>query len=110
MLKFTAVVMKYFLLIGISFILSSCGLLYEPSKPVNYKSQSFSKDNLPLKPDFQSIDSWAVHPNKKVDILADFEVKNLNLMWIYFLSTLLYIPTVKIYLGIQMYIMRIQKT
>ena len=73
MLTFLDLIMKYFLLIGITFSISSCGLMYEPNKPINYKSQSFSKDNSPLKPDFKSIDSWAVHPNKKVDVLADFE-------------------------------------
>ena len=65
--------MKYILTLIILLNLYSCGLLYESNTPIAYKSQSFEAMKSPEAPDYTSLNSWAVHPNNKLDVLASFE-------------------------------------
>ena len=66
-------IMKYILSLVILLNLCSCGLLYESNTPIVYKSQSFEAMKSPEAPDYTSLNSWAVHPNNKLDVLASFE-------------------------------------
>ena len=66
-------IMKYILSLVILLNLCSCGLLYESNTPIIYKSQSFETIKSPLAPNYESLNSWAVHPKNKPDVLVSFE-------------------------------------
>ena len=72
-------VMKYFILFFSFLSLTSCGLLSENSKPVNYNSESFKDFEISDAPDYSNIDSWAVHPNGDQQVFNDFNQPNENL-------------------------------
>lgn len=66
-------IMKYILSLVILLNLCSCGLLYESNTPIIYKSQSFESIKSPVAPNYESLNSWAVHPKNKPDVLVSFE-------------------------------------
>ena len=51
----------------------SCGLLSESNKVIVYESSNFENLKTSQKPDYRNLDPWAVHPNKTVEQLIDFE-------------------------------------
>ena len=68
--------MKYVFSLLILINLCSCGLLHEAKGPVDYESDVFNVSNSPKAPDYMSINSWAVHPENRLELLADFSGKN----------------------------------
>ena len=67
--------MKYILNLIVLSTLCSCGLLYESNAPIIYKSQSFIETKSPEAPNYESLSSWAVHPDDDPDVLASFKNK-----------------------------------
>ena len=53
--------------------LNSCGLLSESKKLVEYKTTNFESVKPPKEPDYQNLNSWAVHPEIQVSEFSDFE-------------------------------------
>ena len=61
-------------LVLLSFVfLSSCGLLSESNKPIEYNSSSFSTFKISEPPNYQNLNAWAVHPQSNSEILSEFE-------------------------------------
>ena len=65
------------ILILLSFIFfSSCGLLSESNKPVEYNSSSFETFQISKPPNYKNLNAWAVHPSGDLGILSEFETTN----------------------------------
>ena len=82
--------MKYFILFFSFLSLTSCGLLSENSKPVNYNSESFKDFEISDAPDYSNIDSWAVHPSGDQQVLMILLNLKKTFQLMFFLSILLF--------------------
>ena len=56
--------------------LSSCGLLSENNKPVEYNSVSFNDFKISESPNYSNLNSWAVHPQTDTKVFERFNQKN----------------------------------
>ena len=56
--------------------LSSCGLLSENNKPVEYNSESFNDFKISESPNYTNLNSWAVHPKADTKVFEGFNQKN----------------------------------
>ena len=56
--------------------LSSCGLLSENNKPVEYNSESFDDFKISESPNYSNLNSWAVHPQSDTKVFEGFNQKN----------------------------------
>lgn len=68
--------MKYFFALCCIISLTSCGLLSENNKPIEYNSESFKDFKISDPPDYSNIDSWAVHPEGDQTVFSDFTNSN----------------------------------
>ena len=69
------VLMKSIYLILFLF-LSSCGLLSENNKPIEYNSESFNDFKISESPNYTNLNSWAVHPQADSEVFEGFNQKN----------------------------------
>lgn len=60
----------YFILL---LFFSSCGLLSEANKPIEYNSSMFSDFEISDAPNYKLLKSWAVHPENDIDVLSEFK-------------------------------------
>ena len=78
--------MKYFIFVLI-FSFSSCGLLSESVKEVNYTSEEYGKFKPSVAPNYELFKSWAVHPKKENIIIEEFinneELLDVNVFFIH---------------------------
>lgn len=78
--------MRYLLILFLIFT-SSCGLLSESNKPVEYSSSSFGDFKISAPPNYEMLKSWAAHPGKDLDIFSDLKNQEnklpVNIFFIY---------------------------
>ena len=78
--------MRYLLILFFIFT-SSCGLLSESNKPVEYSSSSFGDFKISAPPNYEMLKSWAAHPGKDLDIFSDLKNQEnklpVNIFFIY---------------------------
>jgi len=70
---------KIYGIILITFFINSCGLLKESNNIVDYKTKNFDYSLSPVKPNYESLSNWLVHPEKNQDKYS-FLSKNNNLL------------------------------
>lgn len=58
---------------------TSCGLLSENTKPVQYSSESFVDFKVSESPDYSNTDSWAIHPKTETNVFEGFNQVKENL-------------------------------
>ena len=58
---------------------TSCGLLSENTKPVQYSSESFVDFKVTESPDYSNTDSWAIHPKTETNVFEGFNQEKENL-------------------------------
>ena len=63
----------------VTFFINSCGLLKESNNIVDYKTKNFDYSSSPVKPNYESLSNWLVHPEKNQDKYS-FLSKNNNLL------------------------------
>ena len=68
--------MNRILILLVFIFFSSCGLLSESNKPVEYNSSSFETFQISKPPNYKNLNAWAVHPSGDLGILSEFETTN----------------------------------
>ena len=63
---------KIYGIILVTFFINSCGLLKESNNIVDYKTKNFDYSSSPVKPNYESLSNWLVHPEKNQDKYSFF--------------------------------------
>ena len=98
--------MRHCFLVIIFLCFSSCGLLSEFNNSSEYSSEEYESFKPSDPPNYDKLDSWAVHPLKENKELNSFINGNEKLNINVFLFTQLYFGIIKIHHGILIFMIQ----